>query len=92
MLKKINKLLTNNIVYIVVIFVATFSIYNSVRPLQNAKNENADLKQELKRVKTEEENKAEELQLLNSEETKEEVARETYKISKEDEILFVFPE
>ncbi len=92
MLKKINRLLTNNIVYIVVIFVATFSLYNSIWPMQKARIENDDLNQELKRVETEEENKTEELNLLNNEDTKEEVARETYKISKEDEILFVFPE
>lgn len=92
MLKKINKLLTNNVIYIVVIFMATFSLLNSVIPLRNVVKENEELTADLKRIETEEENKREEIELINNEDTKEDVARETYKISKDDEILFVFPE
>ncbi len=92
MMKKFNKLLTNNIIYLVVIFLAAISLYDSIVPLKRAYSENHELTEELDRAKTEDQNKTEELKLLNNEDTKEEVARETYKISKDDEILFVFPE
>lgn len=92
MLKNFNKLLTNNIIYLVVIFMTTLSIFNNIIPLQEIKKTNSELKKELKHVTSEEENKKEEIRLLNDKETKEEVARKTYKISKKDEILFIFPD
>ncbi len=92
MIKKFNKLLTNNIIFIVVIFLATISLYNSISPLKRAIVENKEAKEDLNKANDELDNKTEELNLLNNEDTKEEVARETYKISEDDEILFVFPE
>lgn len=92
MLKKLNKLFANNIIFGAVIFLAAISIYTSVMPVKKAKAENAEVKKELKTTTQEYKNKEKELELLNDKGTKDDVAREAYKISEKDELLFVFPE
>ncbi len=91
MLKKLNRIFANNIIFIVVILLATISMYTCLVPVKKANEKNEEIKKELKTTTQEYKNKEKELELLNDDGTKDAVAREAYKISKEDEILFVFP-
>ncbi len=92
MLNKINAIFTNTNAFIVVIFIATFSIYSSIKPLEEAKLEYEQAQNNLESIRDEETNKTEEYNLLSNDETREQIVRQTHKISKENEILFVFPE
>ncbi len=92
MLNKINAIFTNTNAFIVVIFIATFSIYSSIKPLEEARIEYEQAQNDLEAIRDEEANKTEEYNLLSNDETREQIVRQTHKISKEDEILFVFPE
>ncbi len=92
MLNKINAIFTNTNAFIVVIFIATFSIYSSIKPLEEAKLEYEQAQADLESIRDEETNKTEEYNLLSNNETREQIVRQTHKISNENEILFVFPE
>ncbi len=91
MLNKINSIISNTSAFIVVIFIATFSIYSSIVPLKEARQDYIDAETQLENARKEEQNKKEEYELLSNDETRKQIVRQTHKISKENEILFVFP-
>lgn len=87
-----NKIMKNNVVLAVMIFVSIIFIGNSIVPYFTAYNEQL-------KVKTEKEEAQTELDYLNSMsgiteegEMQRQYAREQYNISKDDELLFVFPD
>ncbi len=92
MFNKLDSIISNTSAFIVVIFLATLSIYSSVKPLKEAQDDYEKAQDKLENVRKEEENKQEEYNLLSNKETREQIVRQTHKISKKDEILFIFPE
>ena len=90
-MKKINQILEKNVIFIGIIGVILTLLFFSVKPLSKNLGEYNEVMEENKKLIALKEEKLSMLSLLENKELRLDIARGEFQISKEGEIIFVFP-
>jgi len=91
-MKKFNRIISNDTIFVIVIFISVFTIFNSLRPFPAAVAEKKKLEDQLIKQEDEEKKLKDVLKTISDPKTKLEAARVQYQISKKGDVIFVFPE
>ncbi len=91
-MKNINKFLSNNIIFVAVMFMCVVIIQSSVSMFPEITSANAELEEKLEVLDAQIAQAKSTLAVIEDADRKSESARAQYKLSEEGELIFVFPE
>jgi len=91
-MKKFNRIISNDTIFVIIIFITVFTIINSIRPFPSAVKESNRLKGLLVKEENEKKQLEEILKTISDPKTKIDAARMQYHISKKGDLIFIFPE
>ena len=91
-MKKFNCIISHDTIFVIIIFITGFTIFNSVRHFPDAIIENNKLKDLLIKEKDEKKHLEDILKTISDPKTKIDAARMQYHISKKGDLIFIFPE